>query len=133
MIRRGRAQGWLKLPIESLEPWARFNGVHSNGISTGVIAGHEERGSAIRATTTLTQEHNPIMTVPSDLIVSKENVYLHAKSDRHLREVLEALGESGQVRSSHLPLFSLNVLTKSTDSSRGHPHLHACASDPQLS
>ena len=97
MIRRGRAQGWLKLPIEALAPWARFNGVRSNGISTGLIAGQEARGSAIRSTTTLTQEHNPIMTVPRSLIVSKENVYLHAKSDKHLREVLAAVGESGQV------------------------------------
>jgi len=96
MIRRGRAQGWLKLPIESLEHWASFNGVQYNGLSVGVIPGQEERGSAIRLASS-SSEDKPLMLVPKDLIISKENVYLHAKSDKHLREVLEAVGEFGQV------------------------------------
>jgi len=97
MIRRGRAQGWLKSPIESLEQWASFNGVQYNGISVGVIPGQEERGSAIRLASSIAED-KPLMLVPKDLIISEENVYLHAKSDKHLREVLEAVGDFGQVR-----------------------------------
>lgn len=97
MIRRGRQQGWLKAPIVSLEQWSTFNGVEYNGIRVGVIEGHEERGSAIRATAVLDQPEIPLMKVPRELIISKENVYLQAKSDHHLRQVLEAVGGFGQV------------------------------------
>jgi hypothetical protein len=97
MIRRGRQQGWLKAPLESLEEWSMFNGVEYNGIRVGVIEGREDRGSAIRAVDILEQPETPLMKVPRELIVSKEKVYLQAKSDHHLRQVLEAVGEFGQV------------------------------------
>jgi len=70
--------------------------VQYNGLSVGVIPSHEERGSAIRLASS-SSEGKPLMLVPKDLIISKENVYLHAKSDKHLREVLEAVGDLGQV------------------------------------
>jgi hypothetical protein len=40
----------------------------------------------------------PLLVVPKDLIVSRANIELVARSDRHLREVLEAVGDFGRVR-----------------------------------
>jgi hypothetical protein len=104
MIRRGRQQGWLRAPIETLEQWSTFNGVEYHGIRVGVVEGHEDRGSAIRTIGVLDQAETPLMRVPRELIVSKENVYLQAKSDQHLRQILEAVGDFGQV-SFNLPHF----------------------------
>jgi hypothetical protein len=39
----------------------------------------------------------PLLVVPKDLIISRENIELLAKADRHLRELLEALGDFGRV------------------------------------
>ncbi len=40
---------------------------------------------------------NILMTVPRDLILGVECVEGYAKSDKHLREVLEVMGEWGRV------------------------------------
>lgn len=39
----------------------------------------------------------PLLVVPKELIISRQNIELLAKSDRHLREVLEATGDFGRV------------------------------------
>lgn len=98
MIRRGRAEGWLKEPIEKLPSWAKFQGARFNGIKFGLIPGFESRGTGIIAEREVTSDAEvPLMVIPKDLIVSKENIYIIAKSDPHLREVLQALGELGRV------------------------------------
>ena len=38
-----------------------------------------------------------LLTVPKDLVLSQSLVEEHAKSDRHLREILEAVGDFGKV------------------------------------
>jgi hypothetical protein len=38
-----------------------------------------------------------LLGIPSDLILSLETVHNYAKSDRYLREVLEAVGHFGRV------------------------------------
>jgi hypothetical protein len=44
------------------------------------------------------------MTIPRDLVLSRERVELQAKSDNYLRELLDALGEVGRVSEfPHLP------------------------------
>lgn len=99
MIRRGREQGWLRQPIDKLPTWAGFNGVTFKHIKIGPIPGLEHRGSTVIATKDLLGEkEEPLMMVPKELIVSRPNIELFAKSDQHLKEVLDATGDFGRVR-----------------------------------
>jgi len=99
MIRDGKEQGWLKLPIETLQSWALFNDVNFNGVTVGSQEGHEDRGSTVIARQDLSADTSnaPLMIVPRDLILSTERVREHAKYDRDLREVMEALEDFGRV------------------------------------
>lgn len=102
MLRRGKEQGWLSLPISSLQSWASFNRVTIRDISIGPLPGFESRGSAIKTNTfSLSHEQNPVMVVPSELILSKEAVEQYAKSDKHMHELLDAVGDFGRVRCLH--------------------------------
>jgi hypothetical protein len=98
MIRSGRANGWLTQPIGALPTWATFHGVSFNGIKIGPLPGFEERGSTVIADRELEGgKVEPLLVVPKELIISQQNIELLAKSDRHLREVLEATGDFGRV------------------------------------
>ena len=98
MIRTGRTKGWLKQPIDTLPTWAAFHGVAFNGIRVGPLPGFEDRGSTIISDCDLEGgKAEPLLIVPKELIISRQNIDLFARSDRHLREVLEATGEFGRV------------------------------------
>jgi hypothetical protein len=99
MIRRGRTEGWLKQPIEALPRWATFHGVAFNGVKVGPLPGFEDRGSTVIA------QHDlgggivePLLVIPKELIISRQNIELFAKSDRQLHELVESLGDFGRVR-----------------------------------
>ena len=99
MIRRGRAEGWLKQPIEALPTWATFHGIKFNNVKVGPLPGYEERGSTVIADQKLQGGNvEPLLVVPKELIISRQNIDLVSKSDHHLRELLEALGDFGRVR-----------------------------------
>lgn len=99
MIKRGRHEGWLKQPIDALPTWATFHGVTFHSIKIGPLAGFEERGSTVIAQKELEGSSvEPLLVVPKELIISRANIELFAKSDHHLREVLEAIGDFGRVR-----------------------------------
>lgn len=55
------------------------------------------RGSGLVATTKRSISNPTIITVPNDLVLSIENVWLYAKSDNHLRQTLEATGDYARV------------------------------------
>lgn len=79
--------------IEQLLPWTELNNVELNGvaIAEGV------HGSGIFATKDL-DEKQTLMTVPQELVLSLENVWVCAKSDSHLLQILENLGDFSRVR-----------------------------------
>jgi hypothetical protein len=109
MIRRGTKEGWLKLPISSLQPWAQFNGVVFNGIKCDEIPGS---GSGVVADRDLKGgDEGPLMVIPRELILSLEQIKLYALSDQNLNEVLVALGDFARV-SSHF-YFNLSYWFKS--------------------
>jgi hypothetical protein len=109
MIRRGRQEGWLKEPIESLPRWATFHGVNLNHVKIGPLPGFEERGSTVIASRELQGGSvEPLLVVPKDLIISRANIELFARADRHLRGVLEAIGEFGRVRQPSGAMRDLN-------------------------
>jgi hypothetical protein len=100
MIRRGRAEGWLKRPIDAFPAWAEFNGVKFNGVKIGPMPGLEHRGSTVIANRPLAAgKEEPLIVVPPELILSRQNIDGFAKADQHLKEVLEGLGDFGRVRS----------------------------------
>jgi len=98
MIKSGRAEGWLRRPVDTLPTWANFHGVAFNHVSIGPLPGFEGRGSAVIADGELIGgKAEPLLVVPKELIVSRQNIDLFAKSDHHLRELLESLGDFGRV------------------------------------
>ncbi|KAL6708561.1 hypothetical protein ACN47E_002542 [Coniothyrium glycines] len=108
MIRRGRTEGWLKQPIDTLPRWAAFHGVTFNGINIGPLPGFENRGSTVIADHTLEGGiAEPLIVVPKELILSRENIDLFAKSDRHLQNLLDALGDFGRTTRGAILTFLL--------------------------
>ena len=85
------------LPIGNLAAWARLNNVEFNRVKVDSLPG--ERGSAIVATEESFQDGHLLMRVPQELILSLETVWIYAKSDRKLSEVLEAIGDFSRVHS----------------------------------
>lgn len=93
MIRRGKKDGWLHLPIAALDSWSKLNGVQFEHVAVQRLSGAEEKGSALAAITHISNADRPYITVPRDLVLSQEAVRLHAKADIHLRDLLEAAGD----------------------------------------
>ena len=83
------------LPIDHLAVWAQLNGVEYNGVKVSTLP--ESRGSGLVATRSKSEEDALLLTVPQDLVLSLENVWIYAKSDRHLHQILEAVGEYSKV------------------------------------
>lgn len=85
------------LPVEGLGLWAQIYNVTFNGVK---IAKTADTGCGIVATSDLTEQEQDrvLITVPKELVLSLENVWIQAKADQHLRQVLTALGEYGRVR-----------------------------------
>ena len=90
------------LPIGNLATWARLNNVEFNGVEVSSLP--ESRGSGVLAITDCHQEDSVLMRIPQEIIVSLENVWIYAKSDRSLTEILEAAGEYTRVSTSSLLL-----------------------------
>jgi hypothetical protein len=98
MIRDGKQQGWLSLPVDTLPVWAAFNSVAFDGVNIGPLPGKEDRGSTVIAKRSLKGGHEPpLMTIPRDLILSLDRIHEHAKSDSDFRAVLDGLDEFGRV------------------------------------
>lgn len=83
------------LPIGNLATWARLNNVEFYGVSVSSLP--NSRGSGIVASTNSAQDDAILMRIPSELILSLENVWIYAKCDRHLAQVLESAGDYTRV------------------------------------
>lgn len=92
-------------PTDSLSAWLRLNGVTENGVAFQNVSSVDDgldKGTSIVATearTSMESDTEPeiLFRVPSELVLSLEAVHGYAKSDQHLREVLEAVGGFGTV------------------------------------
>ena len=95
------------LPIEQLQAWAKVNSVKFHNTKIERILGsdpEEDRGSGLVATGDFEAQQNfetLLLSVPQELVLSRELVEQFAKYDRHLRDVLEALGAFGRVGTRH--------------------------------
>ena len=83
------------LPIDQLGAWARLNNIEINGLKITTLQGN--RGSGLVATAERPMNNPLLMTIPNDLVLSVENVWLYAKSDKHLHQTLEATGDHSRV------------------------------------
>ncbi len=88
------------LSIDQLAAWTRLNNVGLNGVKVINLQG--SRGSGLVTTVVRSAENPLLMTVPNDLVLSLENVWVYAKSDRHLHQVLEATGDYSRVSGPEL-------------------------------
>ncbi|ORY13189.1 hypothetical protein BCR34DRAFT_562559 [Clohesyomyces aquaticus] len=112
MIRRGRTEGWLTQPISAFPTWASFHGVSFNGIKISQMPGFEHRGSTVIATRSLESEKdNPLMVVPKEFILSRQNIDIFSKSDQHLKEVIDAVGDFGYTARGAILMFLLMQAT----------------------
>ena len=91
MIRRGKQEGWLSLPYETIPSFLKLYDIQSPGVRASKIR-HRGNGLIALRSADANQEQ-PSVVIPHDVILSKESVWEHAKIDQRLREVLEACGE----------------------------------------
>ena len=92
------------LPLGSLLAWLKLNGIATNGVAVqrlGTAESETDKGNAILATVE-NFNNDPdnqqiLLQIPRDLVLSLESVHDDSKSDRDLREVLEAVGDFGRV------------------------------------
>ncbi|KAI9771944.1 MAG: hypothetical protein M1835_006337 [Candelina submexicana] len=104
------------LPLDCLPAWAEFNHIVFNGVE--IRTSSQGRGLAVVATREFKADGvmngmDPFITVPKDLILSLEAVEGYAKSDKWLREVLEARGEWARTARGAILIFLLLQITKS--------------------
>ena len=89
------------LGAELIPAWARSNGIVLNGIQLQSIADDDSRkGTGVVAKREGLQdadEPSVLMVIPQGLVLSLHLVESYARSDRHLREVLHAVGNFGRV------------------------------------
>lgn len=102
------------LPIETLPAWAKLNGVIFNGVEVKHLYAEDgsDKGSGVVVTSEKlildgegtgdaecddARQPGVLINVPHDLVLSLELVDTCAKSDRYLKEVLDAAGEYGRV------------------------------------
>lgn len=72
---------------------------HDGSVAVRDIPG-SQKGAGLFASRDIAGVDNdlvPLMTVPQDCVLSLDNIWLSAKSDPHLREVLNALGDYAKV------------------------------------
>lgn len=92
------------LPLNSFLAWLRLNGIATNGVAVqrlGSAESETDKGNAILATADNSNndpdDQQVLLQIPRDLVLSLESVHDYSKSDRDLREVLEAVGDFGRV------------------------------------
>ncbi|KAL2821266.1 hypothetical protein BDW59DRAFT_150303 [Aspergillus cavernicola] len=116
--------------IEALTPFARLYGVSLHGVAFGKLCAEDgtDKGGAIIATENKKSENDTsseediLLKVPSDLILSLEIIQDHAKYDRHLREVIEAVGDFGKTSRGAILIFLLIQISHSSPDFAGEKH-----------
>ncbi|KAL8992337.1 MAG: hypothetical protein Q9169_007176 [Polycauliona sp. 2 TL-2023] len=99
------------LPNTDLEKWADLNDVQRNSVH--VDGGENAKGKSLLVSPGVesAQEKNVLVTVPPHLVLSLETVWIYAKSDRHLEEVLQAVGEYARTARGAILIFLLLQIT----------------------
>ncbi|KAJ5904466.1 hypothetical protein N7504_006849 [Penicillium tannophilum] len=106
------------LPLGALLAWLRLNGIVTNGVAVQRVGSAEsetDKGNAILATADNfykdPDDQQTLLQIPRDLVLSLESVHDYSKSDRDLREVLEAVGDFGRTARGAIMIFLLVQIT----------------------
>ncbi|KAJ9351864.1 hypothetical protein C8Q69DRAFT_267476 [Paecilomyces variotii] len=120
------------LPIEALPAWSKLNGISFNGVAFERFQAEDgtDKGSGVVATEEKyngdpeSEESKPefLITVPPDMVLSLDLVQNYAKSDRYLREVLEAVGDYGKTARGAILIFLLLHITYSSPDFENVPY-----------
>jgi len=89
-----------RLDLKNLVPWTLINTIDLNGVTIEDVG---SAGTGVRLAKANHNAANPVMTIPSDLILSREGVFVQAKSDTQLRDLLlanEAFSQNARGESS---------------------------------
>ena len=93
------------LPVHHLTNWARLNGVElSNATvsSTILSPGGTSKGAGLVARTSISEDDltkRVLLSVPSEIVLSKSRTRESRNVDRHLRDVLDAVDSFAEVGS----------------------------------
>ncbi|KAL3493413.1 hypothetical protein BJX62DRAFT_223867 [Aspergillus germanicus] len=112
----------LHISLENLNPLARLYGVSLRGVTFGKLRAEDgtDKGGAIIATQEKqsvadeSPEEDVLIKIPSDMILSLEMVHDRAKYDRHLGEVLDAVGDFGKTARGAILVFLLIQISHSS-------------------
>ena len=116
------------LPIEQLRAWATLNDVKFNGTHVERITNPDgqHEGAGLFAARDFEASHDfetILLSVPHELVLSVDLVHGYAKSDGHLRDVLEAVGEFGRVGKMYgIRLFACAVYKLTCTRVQGAPY-----------
>lgn len=90
---------YASIPNSQLQPWAVLNDVELHGVKISPAIITEDginKGGGLVSTTTHESEE-VLLSISKDLVLSTEAVLQCAKTDQHLRELVEALSNFVQV------------------------------------
>ncbi|THD00520.1 hypothetical protein EYZ11_000084 [Aspergillus tanneri] len=120
------------LPVGTLPSWTKLNGIIVNGVAFQKLQTEDvvDKGTAIVATEDTSSEDAEanesdsivLLSIPSDMILSLQSVENHAKSDHHLREVLDAVGDFGRTARGATLIFLIMQVTHSSPDFANEPH-----------
>ncbi|KAL8986468.1 MAG: hypothetical protein Q9177_004179 [Variospora cf. flavescens] len=99
------------LPPTALKTWADLNNIERNGVTVAPTL--KGRGLGVLTTAEGLQNEAVLITVPLHLVLSLENVWIYAKSDQHLKQVLDSVGEYSQSARGAILIFLLMQITHS--------------------
>ncbi|KAL6235966.1 hypothetical protein BDW75DRAFT_126310 [Aspergillus navahoensis] len=118
------------LSIAALIPFACLYGVDLRGVTFRKLRAEDgtDKGGAIVATESKQlgneelSEDDVLLKVPSDMILSLETVQERSKYDRHLHEVLQAVGDFGKTARGAILVFLLIQISHSSPDLAGQKH-----------
>ena len=99
------------LPVTALHAWADLNGIDCTGVQVRQMP--DERGLGMITTVEDPGKAAYLVSVPPHLFLTLENIWVFAKSDEHLREVLNAVGEYSRTARGAILIFLLMQITHS--------------------
>lgn len=94
-----------------LEKWADLNDVQRDGVYIHSAEDGKGKRIVVSSRPDSLQQNKPLLTIPQYLILSLETVWIYAKSDRQLEEVLNAVGDYSQTARGAILIFLLLQVT----------------------
>lgn len=94
-----------------LEKWADLNDVRRNGVYVHNAEDGKGKRIVVSSRPESLQQTKPLVIVPPELILSLETVWIYAKSDRQLEEVLNAVGDYSRTARGAVLIFLLLQVT----------------------